>query len=1683
MKQILSLLIAVFTPIWVGLAAQVDMAPLPEQPPKLYEEISTILSYQNQQESLEILELFKKNVKERRVTDQHNAGLVKLGNEMIARKMKRYSFFKYIIATINGFAADDEKTNKYFDTWVDISIRLLADQPEGKTAAYENYLKFATYFWIEGNVYQSSFNGGGHSWKAISKDFVMKYNNQELAIRYENTDLYGFNKSDSVIIENVRGTYYPLAENFNIERARANWNQDGAMDAYADLKNFNISTRNTEVKCENAVLTYPSVFKKQIEGKFNDRITKRKTTGMSYPQFESKSRDIQLEDIGEGVNYVGGFFLKGALVRGYGDAEGKSTIYINDRTNKRIIKAIASDFDITKGEKVISDDAEVSVYMTTQKGLDSIYHPNIRITYNIKTREVELTRGANQASRVPFTNSYLQGEMNTAIIRWKIDSTNMRIGNDAEDVSFDSEAFFNPILYERYQPHTGYNYINLFSSYSDKLAQYKQETLDKKCTTSQQNAQTNVDNSFCQFYPEECTNDPETGKLVPKARLEEPQVDPNASKNDVNDINNLNPLDIHGNVLARLLDKRIEGKTFMTPCEIQKKREEFQEKLGPNYTKTPNYKNFIKTVVDVTLVELITTKPAPSHDISNTLRLYLDMVADGFVVYNAADTIVSLRPKMSHYHKSTNTKNKDNHDYDNMRIKSIRGDQQKSPQNATMDMTTGNIDVGKVQKFILSESKNVYAQLDAGGNSVTLKEGRDMDFAGDVYAGFFQFAGRGFHFNYRDFLIDMDSIDAIFIRVYKRFRFDEIYDESEIKPEEKYRFTNLRYYDLEDDGTKKYSQEKIMLNNHIANTSGQLKIDVSNNKSGRGKSRSDLPDFDCGGKPGGFVYYNGRQNLQGENVYPKETFYYELKPFVKDSLNDFLPEKWKLDGRFVSADILPEVKEPLRIMFHDLSLGFEMSTPKKGFNIYLRDDKDKGKGDFTGVFGVSNEGLLGKGNINYLGAQIESDYIVFLPERFRAENVDSFNLEKSTKDGVEFPKVAGTDVEIDWAPYSDSMYISSNVTDGIPFKMFDSGEYTLDGGLILTPEGLLGRGTFDWEEGTLTSNPGGDFVFGSNSVKSASTAAIIKSTGLQQFAFQNDNVEANVDFTARIGDFISNEKDLSTDLPYNNYKTSLDRFHWEMDNKKILIESTQGKAGFFLSTEQTQDSLFFLGEKADYDLNTGLLRIDGVDYIRVADAFIYPKDRHVEIEERAHMRTLTDSKVVADTSNQNHVIQRAVINILSRREYNADGYLEFNVEGHKNQEIKFDNVRVEQDPANPSSFVTKGSGSVADSANFYLDKKTRFRGDVALSADSKDLIFKGYSKLTSSALARQEWFAIDSRIDKKDVAISYNEPQNPEGVTLYTGIYLSQDSGSLYPAIMAPKGSMSDRSVFSATGVLHYDVKEDAYMFGDSAKVMGDSAVVGKKMVVYEKNSKVTAEGKFDFQQGFIKQGYPFIGVSTVGDFSFFLNKKSEYRFDMAMNIEFPLPKSVIDFVNSELNSAPDVIDPILYASVSNAKLPRNLLEILNQPKNFDKIWARAEADNRLNLPDDYAHTFFLSKVTMVWSEKTQSFISDGMIQLASFSGKHVGQNIQGGLEIIPNDANGDILNFYFNAPNGEWLFFTYNKGVLRACASKSDLTTIITTLKKKDKKLKTSNGEMLEIDISNAGEYGAVKNRISNGR
>jgi len=448
--------------------AQEDVDEIPTSPDACYKYMEEIMVVTKREECEAIMKEMKQNQKAGKWTPELYAGLADLGNQMIQRKMKRYNFFRHVLDIINTFSDDPGLASQHFNEWIKISKKILEGQSTGKSAEFENYLKFSRSFWKTGNLYDIS--KGSHKWRSESRVFDMQYEEGVLSIKYDNTILYCYNKKDSLTIKDAKGVFYPLEQKWKGVKGQVDWTSEGAKDAYALLKSYTIEMRRTSYAAKNATLFYNSVFKQPIEGILKDRAVRRTSTNLRYPYFESNSRNIQMDDIGDGVSYRGGFVMTGASVQGYGDKEGFSTVYVTDKKGNKIIKAESGSFDILKGDKVVSQDAKVTLYINHDDGtIDSIYHPSINFLYSIVQRKLDLTRSDSRISRVPFSNSLQEMDMKVTSIAWLIDTDELVMGDNNQDMEMASENHFDQLLFEKYQNIISINPLIKFAVYSNKL--------------------------------------------------------------------------------------------------------------------------------------------------------------------------------------------------------------------------------------------------------------------------------------------------------------------------------------------------------------------------------------------------------------------------------------------------------------------------------------------------------------------------------------------------------------------------------------------------------------------------------------------------------------------------------------------------------------------------------------------------------------------------------------------------------------------------------------------------------------------------------------------------------------------------------------------------------------------------------------------------------------------------------------------------------------------------------------------------------------------------------------------------------------------------------------------------------------------------------------------------------------
>ena len=484
----------------------------------------------------------------------------------------------------------------------------------------------------------------------------------------------------------------------------------------------------------------------------------------------------------------------------------------------------------------------------------------------------------------------------------------------------------------------------------------------------------------------------------------------------------------------------------------------------------------------------------------------------------------------------------------------------------------------------------------------------------------------------------------------------------------------------------------------------------------------------------------------------------------------------------------------------DLSLGLVRETGDAGWPAY------GGKGKFISTVKLSNEGLHGDGTIEYLTSTSKTDDFLFLPDSMNS-TVKSFVNRKEKLGGVEFPAVKAETVYEHWEPKNDVMYVNKTSTD---LNMYES-QAMLNGNIQLQPTGMTGNGIMTFAASELESQR---FKYKSN-VFDADTADFrLTSDNTAALAFSTKNVNSHIDFQKRVGEFKSNGGGSYVSFPLNQYICYIDQFKWFMDQQEIELSSSDKAqvkedttntglsltGSEFISVEPRQDSLRFKAPFARYSLKDYLIKAEKVALIQSADASVIPDSGKVVVERYAKMRTLRDSRVIANNTTKYHTIYNANIDIMGRKQYQGTGDYDYIDENKIKHHLHFDKIGVD------TTFQTIADGELADTAGFPLSPQFLFKGSVHLTASKEFLTFTGYSKPNFHCeKIERNWIRTSGDINPANVSITISSPVTDAGTKLAAAVAQTSDSTGIYAAFLMPKQKPSDLEIINASGVMYYD--------------------------------------------------------------------------------------------------------------------------------------------------------------------------------------------------------------------------------------------------------------------------------------
>jgi len=977
--------------------------------------------------------------------------------------------------------------------------------------------------------------------------------------------------------------------------------------------------------------------------------------------------------------------------------------------------------------------------------------------------------------------------------------------------------------------------------------------------------------------------------------------------------------------------------------------------------------------------------------------LLFKLVEEGFIFYDPDKQLITVRDKTINYTLANGGKI----DYDIIRVLS-----QSDSINMKIDLHNYNMRLNGVKDVDLSDSNFVAFFPD--NHAFDFGKNRDMDYGGKMFAGQLDLFGKSFHFLYDRFSVGLEKVDSMIVNI----------------------------------PTGKLDAQRqpilVPLRSPIEGIEGIITIDDAGNKSGL-KKYPRYPILNA--TKGGFVYYDKKSTLKG--VYKRDKFYFALDPFIKDSINNMQAFNIKYAGTLTSAGIFPDFHDNLKIQ-RDLSLGFTIrkpSTPIYG-----------GKGTFMDTLDLSNAGLRGKGTINFLTSTTHSHGIIFYPDSLTAP-AETFSMAAGILGAQEFPDVKSTGDFVLWKPYADSMVIKEGT---VPFRLFNTETY-LSGRLLLRSSGLHGNGKVDWNDAQLFSK---DIRFKREIMDADTSDFRIKSIDTTKFALITKNVNSHIDFNLRTGDFKANSNAITTEFPYNLYRTSIDQFKWDMDKKILTFKSGRYGIATFTSEAPEQDSLKFQGNSAVYDLNKYLLTVKGIPFIAVADAHIFPDSGKVVIAESAQMRTLNHAKITADTIHSYHNFYNASIRILSRLNYRGNADIDFTSADKTKEKIHLDDLGVTRDTTS-KVYYTYANGTIADSEKFTILPKVNYKGLVKLRGDKKELHFEGFARLQiHNPKIASTWFSVADDFNEDSSLIHFSNPIDEQKRPIGVGILLDADSSHLYPAIFSVKRNLSEHELFSATGIVKYDVPTRTYSIGDANKILKGTQR-GNVMTYNEATGKVATDGTVTFGSNF-----GLVNVASAGKAETNVSNDSifKFKFNLAIGLKFTLQDKLLDKMAESIDQL-NYDKPDLNESTDDFK--HVMIEMVD-PKNETHFLNTLQTDGVVKKSEDLDYTILLSDIHMEYDPTTRSLHSIGPLGTVFVGGKSIGKKLKGYLE-IGFKRSGSFINLYIESTATDWYFLNYQNNIMSIISSDDDFNKALGLLDPKDRRIQGENGAIYMYTLATA--------------
>ncbi|MEQ8908916.1 MAG: hypothetical protein RIC95_06975 [Vicingaceae bacterium] len=375
-------------------------------------------------------------------SEQQREGVYAITNRMLKKKLRAFPDFRNYLFTVGSFVVDENQTDESFMAWQRILVRLLEQR---RKKNFTDFLEFCNDLFRENAIYYSP----SVTWASNNNDYVFGFDSLP-KITFQSLDLICYSKRDSMKIYKTKGAYYPTEKKWIGQGGIVSWQKSGLLgeEVFAELDKYVVEAQSYDFTADSVIFHNSFYLSEPLLGKLENKLLANMTPEKtSYPRFDSYDKRISIQNIMPGVNFDGGFSMRGAKLLGKGD-QSQDAIVEFQRGDTLFLRVMSENFSI-RTDRIISTEAAIRFYL----GKDSISHPGLNFKYLKGDQLVTLYKEGKGVSKTPYENSFHQIEMNFEVLNWKTNEplmtfTNL-VGGTKTDAFFTSADFFKEELFDK----------------------------------------------------------------------------------------------------------------------------------------------------------------------------------------------------------------------------------------------------------------------------------------------------------------------------------------------------------------------------------------------------------------------------------------------------------------------------------------------------------------------------------------------------------------------------------------------------------------------------------------------------------------------------------------------------------------------------------------------------------------------------------------------------------------------------------------------------------------------------------------------------------------------------------------------------------------------------------------------------------------------------------------------------------------------------------------------------------------------------------------------------------------------------------------------------------------------------------------------------------------------------------